>query len=425
MQETQVKENSENLEIKIPEGLDLVQIRKDFPILDSEIDGKKLIYLDNGATTHKPIQTLERMKEFMLKENGTVRRGLYSLSANSTKLFDEARHTVKEFINAGSDNEIIFTRGTTESINLVAQSFSEAFINEGDAILISAIEHHANIVPWQIQAEKIKAKLLVIPVLDSGELDLEEFHKLIKTPNLKILAVNHVANSLGTVNPVKEMIQAAHAEGVKVLLDGAQSAPHMKVDIQDLDADFFTFSGHKVFGPTGIGVLYGKAELLKAMPPYQSGGEMIEKVTFEKTTYAEAPHKFEPGTPAIAEAIGLAESIRYIEKIGLDKIETYEQELLKYATAKISEIPNIKIIGEAKNKASLVSFTSDIAEAFDIGTLINEYGVAIRVGHHCAQPVMQRFNVSSTARASFAFYNTKEDIDAFIEALKKVLEMLG
>lgn len=425
MQKTPVQENSENLEIIIPEGLDLIKVRKDFPILDSEIEGKKLIYLDNAATTHKPIQIIERMKEFMLKENSTVRRGLYSLSANSTKLFDEARHTVKEFINAGEDNEIIFTRGTTESINLVAQCFSEAFINEGDSILISAIEHHANIVPWQIQAEKRKANLLIIPVLDNGELDLEEFNKLVKTPNLKILAVNHVANSLGTVNPVKEMIQAAHTEGVKVLIDGAQSAPHMKVDIQDLDADFFTFSGHKVFGPTGIGVLYAKAELLKAMPPYQSGGEMIEKVTFEKTTYAEAPHKFEPGTPAIVEAIGIAESIKYIEKIGLDKIEAYEQELLKYATAKISEIPSIKIIGEAKNKASLISFISDIAEAFDIGTLINEYGVAIRVGHHCAQPVMQRFNLSSTARASFAFYNTREDIDAFIEALKKVIEMLG
>jgi cysteine desulfurase/selenocysteine lyase len=407
--------------LKIPAKLDLIKIREDFPILDSCINGKKLIYLDNAATTHKPLSTINRMRDFMLNENGTVRRGLYSLSINSTKAFDEARESVAKFINAKSSSEIVFTRGSTESINLVAYSFSSAFIEAGDSILISGLEHHANIVPWQLQAEKIGAKILVIPVLDNGELDQEAFTKLIKTPGLKILALTHISNSIGTINPIKEMIKSAHAEGVKVLIDGAQSAGHFKVDMQDLDADFFVFSGHKVFGPTGVGVLYGKYDLLEIMPPYQGGGEMIEKVTFEKTTFTTPPHRFEAGTPAIAEVIGLASSINYLENIGLDLIADYENELLSYATARIKEFKNINIIGDAKNKASLISFTSDLAEAFDIGTLINEYGVAIRVGHHCAQPVMQRFGVSSTARASFAFYNTKEDIDSFFIALEKVL----
>jgi cysteine desulfurase/selenocysteine lyase len=407
--------------LKIPAELDLIKIRQDFPILDSSINGKKLIYLDNAATTHKPLCTINRMRDFMLNENGTVRRGLYSLSINSTKAFDEARERVAKFINAKSSSEIVFTRGSTESINLVAYSFSSAFIEAGDSILISGLEHHANIVPWQLQAEKIGAKILVIPVLENGELDQEAFNKLIKTPKLKILALTHISNSIGTINPIKEMIKSAHAEGVKVLIDGAQSAGHFKVDMQDLDADFFVFSGHKIFGPTGVGVLYGKYDLLKVMPPYQGGGEMIEKVTFEKTTFTTPPHRFEAGTPAIAEVIGLASSINYLENIGLDLIADYENELLNYATARIKEFKNINIIGDAKNKASLISFTSDLAEAFDIGTLINEYGVAIRVGHHCAQPVMQRFGVSSTARASFAFYNTKEDIDSFFTALEKVL----
>ncbi|NBV98322.1 MAG: cysteine desulfurase [Proteobacteria bacterium] len=408
-------------QLKIPAKLDLIKIREDFPILDSSINGKKLIYLDNAATTHKPLCTINRMRDFMLNENGTVRRGLYSLSINSTKAFDEARERVAKFINAKSSSEIVFTRGSTESINLVAYSFSSAFIEAGDSILISGLEHHANIVPWQLQAEKIGAKILVIPVLENGELDQEAFNKLIKTPKLKILALTHISNSIGTINPIKEMIKSAHAEGVKVLIDGAQSAGHFKVDMQDLDADFFVFSGHKIFGPTGVGVLYGKYDLLKVMPPYQGGGEMIEKVTFEKTTFTTPPHRFEAGTPAIAEVIGLASSINYLENIGLDLIADYENELLNYATARIKEFKNINIIGDAKNKASLISFTSDLAEAFDIGTLINEYGVAIRVGHHCAQPVMQRFGVSSTARASFAFYNTKEDIDSFFTALEKVL----
>jgi cysteine desulfurase/selenocysteine lyase len=411
-------------EFKIPAKLDLIKIRQDFPILDSSINGKKLIYLDNAATTHKPTCTINRIRDFMLNENGTVRRGLYSLSINSTKAFDEARERVAKFINAKSSSEIVFTRGSTESINLVAYSFSSAFIKAGDSILISGLEHHANIVPWQLQAEKIGAKILVIPVLENGELDQEAFTKLIKTPRLKILALTHISNSLGTINPIKEMIQAAHAEGVKVLIDGAQSAGHFKVDMQDLDADFFVFSGHKIFGPTGVGALYGKYDLLEIMPPYQGGGEMIEKVTFEKTTFTTPPHRFEAGTPAIAEVIGLASSINYLENIGLDLISDYENELLNYATARIREFKNINIIGNAKNKASLISFTSDIAEAFDIGTLINEYGVAIRVGHHCAQPVMQRFGLSSTARASFAFYNTKEDIDSFFTALEKVLAIL-
>lgn len=405
--------------------LNISKIRKDFPILDSSINGKKLIYLDNAATTHKPLSTIDRMRDFMLYENGTVRRGLYDLSINSTKAFDEARITVQKFLNAKSPNEIVFTRGTTESINLVASSFSSAFIKEGDKILISGLEHHANLVPWQLQAEKIGAKILVIPVLDNGELDMDAFSVLIKTPNLKLLALTHISNSLGTINPVKEMIKAAHMEGVKVLIDGAQSAAHFKIDVQDLDADFFAFSAHKVFGPTGIGVLYGKYDLLANMPPYQGGGEMIEKVSFEKTTFTTPPHRFEAGTPAIVEAIGLANSLNYLENIGLDLISEYEHELLNYATQRMRDFPNLKIIGNAREKASLISFISNSAEAFDIGTLINEYGVAIRVGHHCAQPVMQRFQVSSTARVSFAFYNTLEEIDEFFTALNKVLEMIG
>lgn len=414
---------SSKSEMEVRKNLDLVQIRKDFPILDSVINGKKLTYLDNAATTHKPLSTIERMHNFMMNENGTVRRGLYNLSINSTKAFDEVREKVRRFINAASTNEIVFTSGTTESINLVAHSFCSAFVKKDDAILISAIEHHANIVPWQIQAERLGAKLLFIPVLDSGDLDLDEFTRLIKTPNLKILALTHISNSLGTINPIKMMIKAAHDEGVKVLIDGAQSAPHFKIDIQELDADFYTFSGHKVFGPTGIGVLYGKYDLLSVMPPYRAGGEMIEKVTLEKSTYTTPPHRFEAGTPPIAEVIGLGSSIDYIENIGLDLISAYEKDLFNYALNHLESIPEIKILGQAKERASLLSFTCSSAEAFDIGTLLNEYGVAIRVGHHCAQPVMQRFGLSSTARASFAFYNTKAEIDTFINALKQVLKM--
>jgi cysteine desulfurase/selenocysteine lyase len=338
-------------------------------------------------------------------------------------MYERARATCQLFLNAASVSEIIFTKGTTESINLVASSLSELLLKPGDVILISEIEHHANIVPWQLAAKKTKAKIKVIPVKDNGELDQAVYQQILKDEPVKIVAVNHIANSLGTINPVKEMIAAAHQAGAKILIDGAQSAPHMPVNVQDLDADFYVFSGHKVYGPTGIGVLYGKLDLLNAMPPYQGGGEMIDKVTFEETTYAEAPAKFEPGTPPIAEVIGLSSALHYINTIGLDKILAYENQLHKYMEAKASEIPELKIIGNAEHKTSIMSFTVDDLDPLDIITILNEHGIALRVGHHCAQPTMQRFNVTSTARASVSFYNTTAEVDKFIEALKSTIQM--
>lgn len=444
--------------VKVPEGFDLAKLRADFPILDSEVNGQKLVYLDSGATAQKPVQVIERMREFLLHENATVRRGLYSLSAASTNAFDDARAKVQKFLNAKYPEEIIFTRGTTESINMIAKSFGEAFISEGDEIMISAMEHHANIVPWQMLCERTGAKLKIIPIKDNGELDLEEYKKLIGVNSandssrksegnisrliskeavnvelsqstgdeskVKLLAITHISNVLGTVNPIKEMIELAHSQGITVLVDGAQATQHGKVDVQELDADFYAFSGHKVYGPTGIGVVYGKKDLLERIPPYHGGGEMIEKVSFAQTKYAPLPFKFEAGTPPIVEAIGLGESLDYIEALGFEKIKAYEQELLRYATAKAKQVEGLKIVGEASNKAGIVSFVFDDIEAFDIGTLINEYGVAMRVGHHCAQPLMERFAVTATARISLAFYNTQDDIDRFFDALAKVLSML-
>lgn len=404
--------------------LDISTIRKDFPILDSKINGKDLTYLDSAATAQKPIQVIERMKEFMLKENGTVRRGVYDLSVKSTQAFDETRTLVKEFINANKEEEIIFTRGATESLNLAAHCLCQHFKNEaGFEILISEIEHHANIVPWQINAELVGAKIKVIPVKDNGELDQETYKELISSGKVKILALTQISNSLGTINPVKEMIKLARENNVISVIDGAQGICHGKVDVQDLDADFYAFSSHKLYGPTGIGVLYGKYELLEKLPPYHGGGEMIETVSFEKTTYAKLPFKFEAGTPPIIEGIGLGEAIKYLNKIGMNEIQAYENELLEYANKKCSEIEGLKIIGQAKNKASLISFVFDDIEAFDIGTMMNEHGIAIRTGHHCAQPVMKRYGLSSTARISLAFYNTKEDVDKCFEALKKVVQI--
>lgn len=404
-------------------GFDIVCIRKDFPILDSIINGKKLVYLDNAATTQKPISVIERMCQFMLHENGTVRRGLYDLSIKSTQAFDEVREKIRQFINAERSEEIIFTRGTTESINLVASSYGQAFLRAGDEIIISEIEHHANIVPWQLLRDKIGIKLKIIPVDDNGELELNEYKELLGSPQAKFVAITHVSNALGTVNPVKEMIYEAHKHKIPVLVDGAQAVQHQRIDVQNLDADFYVFSGHKLYGPTGIGVLYGKKKYLDQMPPYHGGGEMIEKVTFEKTTFASIPYKFEAGTPPIIEVIGLGEAIDYVNKIGMDKISEYEKELLRYATEKALSIEGLRIIGTAKHKASIISMVFDCAEAFDIGTLLNEHGIAIRVGHHCAQPLMDRFGVSSTARMSLAFYNTQDDIDRFFVALEQVLGM--
>jgi cysteine desulfurase/selenocysteine lyase len=407
----------------IPPGFNLEAVRKDFPILDSVINGKKLIYLDNAATTHKPLAVINAMSDFMTKSNGTVRRGVYDLSLRSTKAFDEVRTLVQKFINAEHAEEIIFTRGTTESINLVASSFGEVFIEAGDRILISAMEHHANIVPWQLVAARKRAELLVIPMKENGELDLEAYTNLIRDPKLKILALTHTSNALGTVNPIKQMIALAHEFGVPVLIDGAQAIQHQSIDMQDLDADFYAFSGHKLYGPTGVGVLYGKSKYLNQMPPYHGGGEMIERVTFARTTFAQLPFKFEAGTPPIVEVIGLGEAIKYITAIGLEKIQAYEHSLHRYTEAKAQQIPGLRIIGTATHKASIMSFIHESAESFDLGTLLNEHGVAIRVGHHCAQPVMDSFGISSTARVSIAFYNTKNDIDRFFTALEQVLKI--
>lgn len=412
--------------VKIPEGFDIKAIRSDFPILDSMVgeagEEKKLVYLDSGATAQKPVQVIERMRDFMLHENGTVRRGVYYLSTKSTKAFDATREKVRDFINAEKLEEIIFTRGTTESINLVAYSFGETFISEGDEIIISSIEHHANIVPWQLMAERKGAKLKVIPSNDKGELDLSAFKSMLN-PKVKIVSVIHVSNALGTVVPVKEICSIAHEQNIPVLVDGAQAIQHEDVDVQDIDADFYVFSGHKLYGPTGIGVLYGRKSLLEKMVPYHGGGEMIDKVTFEKTTFGQLPFKFEAGTPAIAEGVGLGEAIDYVNRIGLDKIKAYEQELLRYATQKAQQLEGLRIIGTADNKASILSFVFDDVEAFDIGTILNTFGVAIRVGHHCAQPVMDKYGVFATARVSLAFYNTQDDIDRFFEALEETLKI--
>jgi cysteine desulfurase/selenocysteine lyase len=404
--------------------LDIQKIRADFPILQQTVrDGKALVYLDNGATTHKPQAVIDRIANFYAHENGTVRRGVYALSEISTQSFEEARQKAASFINAKSSKEIVFVKGCTDAINLVARSFGGSNLKENDEILISALEHHANIVPWQIICAEKGAKLKVIPINTAGEIQIEEMKKLINHKT-KLVAVSHISNALGSINPIKEIIEIAHSHGVPVLIDGAQGAPHCKVDVQELDCDFYTFSGHKIYGPTGIGVLYGKYEVLEKMPPYQGGGDMIEIVTFEKTTYAEPPTRFEAGTPAIAQAIGLHAAISYVENIGIEQIQTYENELLEYATEKLSEISELTIIGNAKNKASLISFVIDGIHPHDIGTILDhENGVAVRAGHHCAQPLMQFYKVPATTRASFAFYNTKEEIDVLANGLKNIVQM--
>ncbi|HEY9688229.1 MAG TPA: cysteine desulfurase [Coleofasciculaceae cyanobacterium] len=400
------------------------KLREDFPVLKQLVYGKPLVYLDNAATTQKPQVVIDRITNYFSHENGTVRRGVYKLSEQSTLAFDEARRKVARFINAESPSECIFVRGTTEAINLVAATFGRANLQAGDEVIISAIEHHANIVPWQQVCAEKGAKLKVVPVNDAGELDLEAFDQLL-TERTKLVAIVHISNALGTVNPVKTVIDKAHALGVPVLVDGAQSAPHMPIDVQALDCDFYAFSGHKLYGPTGVGVLYGKMKHLEAMPPYQCGGDMIQSVTFEKTTFAKPPNKFEAGTPAIAEVIGLGAAIDYLENIGLARIGAYEHELLTYATARMGEIPEVKIIGTAQDKAGILSFTVKGAHPHDIGTILDREGVAIRAGHHCAQPVMERYGVPATARASFSFYNTTEDIDRLVEAVRVVIQLFG
>lgn len=398
---------------------DVSQVRKDFPILKEKIYDKPLVYLDNGATTQRPLTVIDKMTEYYLRYNSNVHRGVHYLSNKCTDANEEAREIVRKFINAAFTEEIIFTRGTTESINLVAHSFGEAFINEGDEIIVTEMEHHANIVPWQMLCDRKKAVLKVVPFNDKGELDMEVFGKLLNE-RVKLVGVAYVSNVLGTVNPVKQIIDAAHARGAYVLVDGAQAIQHIPVDVQGLDCDFFAFSGHKIYGPTGIGVLYGKKSLLEQMPPWQGGGEMIKEVRFEKTTYNELPFKFEAGTPDFIGVIGLGEALEYVNRIGLDGIARYEHELLGYAMEQIRRIPGIILYGEAAEKSSVISFGIEGIHPFDLGTLLDKMGIAVRTGQLCAEPVMQHYGVTAMARASIAMYNTREEIDVFCAGLKKI-----
>ncbi len=393
--------------------------RKDFPVIDQVINGKRLAYLDSAATTLKPTTVIDEMDKYYRLETSNVHRGLYWLSENATNKFESTRDKVSTLINSPDRKQIIFTKGTTESINLVAQSYVRNFLKKGDVILLSQMEHHSNIVPWQLVAEEKGLTIKVIPINDLGEILMDEYKKLL-TPEVKFVSVVYVSNALGTINPVKEMIKLAHAVGAKVFIDGAQAIAHKKVDVQDLDVDFFGFSGHKMFGPTGVGVLYGKEDLLNQMPPYQGGGDMIDVVTFEKTTYNSLPHKFEAGTPSISAVIGLGTAVDYINQIGIDKILEAEDELLKYATTKLKSIPGLKVYGEAKEKASVISFGLEGIHPHDIASLTDKEGVAIRTGHHCAQPLMKFFCVPATCRASLSIYNNQQDIDQLYNALVKV-----
>jgi len=398
------------------------KIRADFPILGLQVSGKPLVYLDNAASSQVPQAVIDRIVRYQTEEHSNIHRAVHYLSELATRQYEAARVKVQHFINAKESREIIFTRGTTESINLVMHGYGRAFIGKGDEIILSAMEHHANIVPWQMLAQEKGAVLRVIPMNDAGELLVDEFEALFNEKT-KFLALSHVSNALGTINPVKRMTAYAHSHGVPVLLDGAQAAPHQALDMQDLDCDYYAFSGHKMCGPTGIGVLYGKAHLLEKMQPYQGGGDMILSVTFEKTTYNVIPSKFEAGTPPIMAAIGLGAAIEYLSGIGLDNIAAYEHELLEYATEKVAAMPGVRIIGTAGNKAAVMSFEIEGVHPHDVGTILNSDGIAIRTGHHCAQPVMDRFHVPATARASFAFYNTRQEIDKLVEGIRKVQEM--
>ena len=398
------------------------EIRADFPILARTVYGKPLVYLDNGATTQKPRCVVDAITDEYYSVNANVHRGVHFLSQQATELHEASRETVRRFINARSTNEIVFTRGTTESINLLASSFGEAFLGEGDEVIVSTMEHHSNIVPWQLLQMRKGIKLRVIPINDCGELLLDEYERLF-TERTRIVCVTHVSNVLGTVNPVKDMIATAHAHGVPVLVDGAQSIPHMPVDVQALDADFYVFSGHKVYGPTGVGVLYGKEEWLDKLPPYQGGGEMIQHVSFERTTFNELPFKFEAGTPDYIGTTGLARALDYVTTLGMDRIAAYEHDLTEYATRRLKEIPGMRIFGESAEKGSVISFLVGDIHHFDMGTLLDRLGIAVRTGHHCAQPLMQRLGIEGTVRASFALYNTKEEIDALVAGVERVSRM--
>ncbi len=407
-----------------PSGFDVHRVRADFPILQRKVRGRDLVYLDNAATSQKPAAVIEAISRYYERDNSNIHRGVHYLAERATAEFEAARKTIQSFLNAARPEEIIFVRSATEAINLVAQTYGRAHLVAGDEVLITAMEHHSDIVPWQLLCEEKQARLRVAPINDAGELILEEFERLL-SPRTKIVAVAHISNALGTINPLATMVRMAHDKGIPVLVDGAQAAPRLPVDVQELDCDFYAFSGHKAYGPTGIGVLYGKLALLEKMPPYQGGGDMISSVTFEKTTFNKVPHKFEAGTPDMAGAVGLRAALEYLNGLGLPNIVAHEHELLTYATDAISRIPGIRVIGTAREKAGVLSFVLDGVHPHDMGTILDQEGIAIRTGHHCAQPVMERFAVDATARASFGLYNTKEEIDALVRGIQKVKEVFA
>jgi cysteine desulfurase / selenocysteine lyase len=410
--------------IQAAPAFDVERVRKDFPILHQKVHGKPLVYLDNAATTQKPLAVIEAIANYYRHDNSNIHRGVHTLSERATEAYEKVRVAAQKFLNAADTKEIIFVRGTTEAINLVAQSYGRKNVGSGDEILITAMEHHSNIVPWQLLCEEKGAKLRVAPINDRGELLLDEFEKLLG-PKTKIVAVGHISNALGTINPVREIVRMAHDRDIPVLVDGAQAAPRIPVDVQALDCDFYAISGHKMYGPTGIGVLYGKAEFLEAMPPYQGGGDMIASVTFDKTVYNRLPYKFEAGTPNIADTIGLGAAIEYLNHLGLEAVDRHEADLLSHATQAVESIPGVRVVGTAREKAGVLSFVMDEIHPHDIGTILDNEGIAIRTGHHCAQPVMQRFNIPATARASFGLYNTREEVDALVAGIHRVREVLG
>jgi cysteine desulfurase/selenocysteine lyase len=407
-----------------PVRLDVEKVRAEFPILATRSHGKPLVYLDSANTTQKPLAVIEATRRFYAEENANIHRATYALSEKATAVYEGAREEVRRFVGAAESREIVFVRGTTEAINLVAASFGQAFVREGDEILLTGLEHHSNIVPWQLLCERSGAILKILPITDSGELKLDELPRLL-TERTKLLAVSHVSNALGTINPVKEIVAAAHARGVPVLVDGAQAVPHLPVDVRDLDCDFYAFSSHKMYGPTGIGVLFGKRSWLEKIPPYQGGGDMISSVTFEKTTYNALPWKFEAGTSNLAGAAGLAAAVRWLSGTGLGTVAAHEHDLLVYATERLREIPGLRIFGTAPKKAAVVSFLLDEIHPHDVGTILDQEGICIRTGQHCAQPVMDRFGIPATARASFGVYNTREDVDALVSGLRKVRGIFG
>lgn len=403
--------------------LDIDKIRTQFPVLNQLVNGKPLVYLDNAATNQKPKRVIDALTNYYEKDNANIHRGIHSLAERATKAYEDTRHAMREFINARHIEEIIFTRGVTESINLVASSYGRAFLNEGDEVIISGLEHHSNIVPWQMICEERKAILKGIPITDIGEIDTDSYHKLLSA-RTKVVAVNHASNSLGTINPIKEIIDAAHQYGAVVLIDGAQASAHLPIDVQSLDCDFYCISSHKMYGPTGTGILYGKKELLEKMPPYMGGGEMIKEVTFTKTTFNDLPYKFEAGTPNIADVIALKEAILFINELGKENIAAHEEELLNYAVRKLSAIPAVRLVGTASEKVSVQSFIIDGIHHFDIGQMLDTRGIAVRTGHHCTQPLMDRFGIEGTVRASFSVYNTREEIDQLAEGIERIVNFM-